>query len=92
MEGRGNYRSVERTSGGKDVTDTGPGSHLNETKEDSETLAKIEPKLALKTQAHHIDVSWLHEAYRRTRKDGAAGVDGVDAAQYEAHLKESLED
>lgn len=55
-------------------------------------LAKIEPKLALKTQAHYIDVSWLHEAYRRTRKDGAAGVDGVDAAQYEAHLKESLED
>jgi group II intron reverse transcriptase/maturase len=40
--------------------------------------------------AHHIDVVWLHEAYRRTRKDGAVGVDGVTAAQYEADLDANL--
>lgn len=39
--------------------------------------ARIEPKLELTTLAHHIDKVWLREAYRRTRKDGAAGVDGV---------------
>ena len=55
-------------------------------------LARIEPKLTLKTLAHHIDVSWLHEAYRRTRKDGAVGVDGINSAEYEANLKENLED
>ena len=34
-------------------------------------LARREPKLVLTTLAHHIDVEWLHEAYRRTRKRGA---------------------
>jgi len=53
-------------------------------------LARIEPKLELTTIAHHIDVVWLEEAWRRTRKDGAAGVDGVTAAQYEAELAENL--
>ena len=33
-------------------------------------------------------MAWLREAYRR-RKDGAAGVDGVTAAQYEAGLDAS---
>ena len=42
-------------------------------------LARREPKAALTTLAHHIDMTWLREAYRRTRKDGAVGVDGVTA-------------
>ena len=29
--------------------------------------------MAFTTLAHHIDVEWLREAYRRTRKDGAPG-------------------
>lgn len=53
-------------------------------------LARIEPKLELKTVAHHVDMEWLREAYRRTRKDGAAGVDGVTAAEYEAGLEANL--
>ncbi|WP_317705651.1 group II intron reverse transcriptase/maturase [Methylomarinovum caldicuralii] len=53
-------------------------------------LARIEPKLELTTIAHHIDVVWLEEAWRRTRKDGAAGVDGVTASQYAADLEENL--
>ncbi len=53
-------------------------------------LAQIEPKLVLTTLAHHIDEVWLREAYRRTRKDGAVGVDGVTAAQYEAELEANL--
>jgi retron-type reverse transcriptase len=32
----------------------------------------------------------MHEAYRRTRKDGAAGVDGVTATDYEANLEGNL--
>jgi RNA-directed DNA polymerase len=53
-------------------------------------LAQIEPKLVLTTLAHHIDAVWLREAYRRTRKDGAVGVDGVTAEQYEADLEANL--
>ena len=41
-------------------------------------LAQREPKLTLTTLAHHIDDEWMREAYRRVRKDAAAGVDGGD--------------
>ena len=41
--------------------------------------------------AHYIDVEWLYCAYEWTRKDGAAGVDGVTAAEYEAGLWERLQ-
>lgn len=42
------------------------------------------------TLAHYIDVNWLREAYRRTRKDGARGVDGQSAKQYEVQLEDNL--
>jgi group II intron reverse transcriptase/maturase len=48
------------------------------------------PDRQLRTLAHHIDVEWLREAYRRTRKDGAVGVDGQTARQYAAHLEDNL--
>ncbi|AUX39725.1 uncharacterized protein SOCE26_011200 [Sorangium cellulosum] len=38
------------------------------------TLAKRAPGIALTSLAHHIDLDWLREAYRRTRKDGATGA------------------
>jgi len=53
-------------------------------------LAKQMPNAALSTLAHHIDIDWLHEAYRRTRKDAAVGVDGQTAADYEVNLEENL--
>ena len=54
-------------------------------------LARKAPQMVLTTLAHHIDEQWLLEAYRRTRKSAAAGVDGVTAEQYEANLTENLE-
>ena len=53
-------------------------------------LARIEPKRVLTTLAHHVDEVWMREAYRRTRKDRAAGVDGVTAGEYEADLDGNL--
>jgi RNA-directed DNA polymerase len=53
-------------------------------------LAKSIPNAPLKTLAHHIDVEWLREAYRRTRKDGARGIDGQSAEQYAAALEDNL--
>ena len=53
-------------------------------------LAKEDKKRALNTLAHHIDIDWLKEAFRRTRKDGATGVDGQTAGQYEMQLEENL--
>jgi hypothetical protein len=43
-------------------------------------LAGQSPAMAFTSLAHLIDVDWLKEAYRRTRKDGAVGVDGMTAA------------
>ncbi len=45
-------------------------------------LARRAPDMVMRTLAHHIDVNFLREAYRRTRKDGAAGVDGQTAVDY----------
>jgi len=54
-------------------------------------LAKQAPEMAFTTLAHHIDIDWLREAYRRTRKDGAAGVDGQTAEEYAARLEDNLQ-
>ena len=54
-------------------------------------LAKQSPQMGFTSLNHHIDLHWLHEAYLRTRKDGAAGVDGQTAADYEANLQENLQ-
>jgi group II intron reverse transcriptase/maturase len=54
------------------------------------TLAKEDSGRVLTTLAHHIDVPFLQEAYRRTRKDGAVGVDGQTAEAYAEHLEENL--
>jgi RNA-directed DNA polymerase len=53
-------------------------------------LANQAPELAFTTLAHHIDIDLLREAYRRTRKDGAVGVDGTTASEYAANLEDNL--
>src|SRR5512139_4155679 len=53
-------------------------------------LAKTYRDTPLKTLAHHIDVTWLREAYRRTRKDGALGIDGQSAKEYATTLEDNL--
>ena len=55
------------------------------------TLASEDPERVLTTLAHHIDVAFLREAYRRTRKDGAVGVDGQMAQSYAEDLESNLE-
>jgi hypothetical protein len=53
-------------------------------------LAKQMPEATLWSLSRFIDVDWLKEAYRRTRKDGAAGVDGITADEYATRLDENL--
>lgn len=53
-------------------------------------FARQAPQQGFTSLNHHIDLPWLHEAYRRTRKDGATGVDGQTAADYEADLEGNL--
>jgi group II intron reverse transcriptase/maturase len=53
-------------------------------------LARQAPAMVLTTLAHHIDLDWMREAYRRTRKDGAPGVDQQTAEQYAEQLEDNL--
>jgi len=54
-------------------------------------MAKEHAERAFTNLAHHIDLDLLREAYRRTRKDGAVGVDGISGAAYAEHLEENLQ-
>ena len=55
------------------------------------TLAKQSPEMGFTSLAYLMDIAWLHEAYRRTRKDGAVGVDGQTASDYEQSLGSNLQ-
>jgi len=54
-------------------------------------LAQEDPQRAFLSLAHHIDIGLLREAYRRTRKNGAPGIDGQTAEEYEANLEANLQ-
>ena len=55
------------------------------------TLAKQSPQMGFTSLAYLMDSAWLHEAFQRTRQDGAAGVDGLTATEYEANLEVNLQ-
>ena len=55
-------------------------------------LARRKPGAVLYSLNHVIDFEWMREAYLQTRKDGATGIDGVTAADYEANLEANLKD
>lgn len=54
-------------------------------------LTRQFPDSPLTTLSHHIDIAWLREAYRRTRKNGAKGVDGQSAEEYAKDLEGNLQ-
>src|SRR5262249_13646215 len=53
-------------------------------------LAKQAPQMAFTSLNHYLDLVWLVEAYQRTRKDGAPGVDGQTAQDYGRSLLDNL--
>jgi len=53
-------------------------------------LAKQMPGRAMHSLSRHVDLGWLREAFGRTRKDGAAGIDGQTADEYAVNLEENL--
>lgn len=55
-------------------------------------LARRKPGTVLFSLHHVIDLEWMQEAYELTRKDGARGIDGMTAAEYEVNLEANLLD
>jgi group II intron reverse transcriptase/maturase len=69
-------------------------STLDEVSTKLKRIAELARKLEgkpLRSLAHHIDLSLLEHAYGLTRKDGAPGVDGVTADEYERELERNLQ-
>jgi RNA-directed DNA polymerase len=54
-------------------------------------LARKHPERVFMSVHHVIDVELLREAYRRTRKGAALGVDGQSAEMYGRDLEKNLE-
>jgi RNA-directed DNA polymerase len=77
------------TFGGK-MAETSGSTTVSTKLERIAQQAREMPQAALTTLAHHIDIDWLREAYRRTRKDGATGVDRQTADEYARNLDENL--
>jgi len=46
--------------------------------------------MAFTSLNHHLDLDWLRTAFYQTRRDGAPGIDGQRALDYEADLETNL--
>jgi len=50
------------------------------------------PDTVFTTLAHKMDIPFLKEAYRRTKKTGAPGVDNMTAKDYAVDLERALQE
>jgi RNA-directed DNA polymerase len=92
---------AERTQGrkeGRRNTELSAGKAQDMSKSDSVStkqrriaqLAREAPDMAMNL-SHHMDLEWFEEAYRRTRKDGATGIDEQTAQEFAEDLQENLQ-
>jgi RNA-directed DNA polymerase len=89
VEGRGR-RIADRLRG--TMPDIPRSETISTRQQTIATRARQAPELSFTSLNHYIDLVWLYEAYRRTRKDGAPGVDGQTAAAYADNLEANLKD
>src|SRR6201997_4531467 len=55
-------------------------------------MARTHRDRAFGSLHHVLDLEWMLEAYRTTRKDGATGIDGITAADYAEALEANFLD
>lgn len=53
-------------------------------------ISKESRSMVWTTLAHNMDLEWMEEAYRRTRKGGASGIDGMTSREYAGENGERL--
>lgn len=56
-----------------------------------EKSARENPGRAFRSLHHHLDKEWMREAFKRTRKNGAVGVDGQCAEAFAENLESNLQ-
>jgi retron-type reverse transcriptase len=67
-----------------------PTKHRKIASDRRSTATRKYPGESLLSIARHIDAEWLYRAYEPVRRDGARGIDGVGAEEYERNLWENL--
>ena len=87
MEGRGR-QNTELLRG--TMADISESEDISTRQQRIASLAREASERSFTSLNQYLDVAWLREAYRRTRKDGAVGVDGQTGADYGEHLEENL--
>ena len=87
MEGKG--RRSREPLAGKMAGTLGPIT-VSTKQQQVAKLAKDAPGMVITTLAHHMDLEWLKEAYRRTRKSGAVGTDGQTSDAFSRDLEGNL--
>jgi len=93
-------RGTQRSEGGRHITEPVGGKRARPPSSSTFStgldwvaeVSRQRPGQVLTTLAHHITVDLLRTAYRKTRRDGATGVDGKTWQQYGQALEENLED
>lgn len=73
------------------MTESGSSTDISTKVAKIANLAQKHRDEGLRSLSYHMDITWLMEAHRRTRKDGATGVDGRTMAEYESELEENLQ-
>ena len=100
-EGTLTYKQGETQREGLRLEEESLEGKMQDTQESWENVYTKQQRIAkasekhsgesLVSVAHHIDVQWMYYAYELTRKDGAVGIDGVTASEYEVGLWGRLE-
>ena len=65
-----------------------PSEVLTKQRQITNVAKRIDKPLV--SLAHHINTDWMLEAWKRTRKDGAIGVDGMTPEDFEYELGSNL--
>src|SRR6201981_2727020 len=55
-------------------------------------LAAARPEVSFTSLNHYLDMDWMKEAYRRTRRESAPGVDGKTMEEYGKELESNLQE
>jgi RNA-directed DNA polymerase len=87
VEGRG-HRDMDLLEGKMDGTPS--PEYISTGVQRIAELARQAPGMAFTTLAHHIDIELLTNAFKRTRRDAAAGIDGQTADEYAVDLEANL--
>ena len=55
-------------------------------------LAAARPEVSFTSLNHYLDMDWMKDAYRRTRRESAPGVDGKTMEEYGKELESNLQE